>query len=144
MKAIPAGELLPQVCEYVSEKTQMRVEPILTQGFIIATGSGDMVGAVLISMYRGFDCHVSAAVETPLAWSIPVRRVLANYVFGQLGCVRATAITKKRNVRARRALEAAGFHLEGNLRLGYDGSKDALVYGLLASDCVYFQGSKEV
>ncbi|TXH44515.1 MAG: N-acetyltransferase [Desulfurellales bacterium] len=139
MKAIPAGNLLPMVCEYVTERAGMYMDPTMAQALIISKDNGDMVGAVIINTYRGFDCHISAVVETPLAWRMGVRLAIAQYVFGQLGCKRATAITRIRNTKARRALEAAGFSLEGKLRLGYDGKKDALVYGILASECAYFK-----
>lgn len=138
--AVPAGDLLPKVCEYLTAKIGIPVEMPFSQGFIILNSAQEMIGAVVVNNYRGFDCTVAAAVETPMAWSMSVRRALAQYVFGQLGCTRATAVCKIRNSKARKALEAGGFELEGKLRLGYDGAKDALIYGLLASDCAYFSG----
>jgi len=135
MRAIPAGKHIGLACKYISEKTGIEVDPAFTQGLIVVDSSGNFAGAFLINMYRGFDCYVSCASETPMAWRPHVRRAIADYVFGQLGCVRATAVVRKNNRTVRKVLEHLGFVQEGRLRRGYDGVKDALIYGILAGDC---------
>jgi hypothetical protein len=105
----------------------------------ILDDSNEFCGGVVFSEYRDYDCQLSCAAETPLAWKPSVLRAVFDYVFNQLTCVRCTALTKKSNRRARAFLEGLGFELEGRIRRGYDGVKDALIYGLLREDCVYIQ-----
>jgi hypothetical protein len=135
MRAIPAGKLTEMVGEYVSEKTGMTLQTGMYQAFAVVNEHNDFVAGTVISNFRGTDCEVSCVSETPAAWRPAVLRVIFKYIFEQLGCVRCTAITTKRNKRAREFLKALGFELEGNIRRGYDGKIDALIYGLLAADC---------
>lgn len=145
MIAVPAGNNLPMVCQYVTEKIGVPFNPATCQGFAILSDEGRFTGAVLVSNFRehegrAVDCELSCASETGVAWRPSVLTAVFEYVFGQLKCARCTAITRKNNVKARRFLEALNFQLEGNIRLGYDGQKDALVYGLLAGECQFFGG----
>jgi len=143
MKAVPAGARLSLICEYMRERTGVRFEPEACQGFAILSDEGQFVGAVLISNLTTFDgkpvnCEISCAAETSMAWRPNVCKAVFQYVFGQLGCVRCTSITRKNNAKARAFLEALNFELEGRARKGYDGERDALIYGLLAEDCQFF------
>lgn len=137
MIAMPAGELTPMVGAYMAEKIGMQLEPGMYSAMLIVNDQQDFVGGVVFSNFRGRDCEISCAAETGMAWRPHVMRAVFTYVFKQLDCVRCTSITTKRNKRARDFLEGLGFRLEGNVRLGYDGKIDALIYGLLASECRY-------
>jgi hypothetical protein len=145
MRAIPAGDKLTMLCEYMFQKTGARLDPSTTQGFAILSDQNDFVAAVLVSNVRYYegkpiDCEVSCASESGVAWRPHVCGAVFNYIFGQLGCTRCTSITRKNNTKSRAFLEALNFQLEGNVRRGYDGEKDALVYGLLREECRYFPG----
>lgn len=145
MIAVPVGDKLAMVCQYVTEKIGTPFNPANCQGFAILSDEGRFAGAVLVTNYREHngrpvDCELSCASETGMAWKPGVLNAVFQYVFGQLGCTRCTAITRKNNTKARAFLEALNFQLEGNVRRGYDGDKDALVYGLLAEECLYFGG----
>lgn len=145
MYAVPAGDKLPMICRYMYEKIGITFDPALCQGFAVLSDDGIFTGAVLISNVRieagrPIDCEISCASESSMAWKEGVCRAVFQYVFGQLGCVRCTSITRKNNTKARKFLEALNFQLEGNVRKGYDGEKDALIYGLLAEDCQFFGG----
>lgn len=135
MYVIPAGDKAELVAEYMTEKTGAVFQPGLYQALAILSDAGDFVGGVIVSNFRGTDCEISCAAETPAAWRPTVMCGVFTYIFMQLGCVRCTSITTKRNRKARNFLLDLGFQLEGNIRLGYDGTKDALIYGLLASEC---------
>jgi RimJ/RimL family protein N-acetyltransferase len=78
-----------------------------------------------------------------MAWRPHVCRAVFEYIFGQLGCIRCTAITRKNNSKAREFLEALNFQLEGRARKGYDGERDALIYGLLAEECRFFGAGRD-
>lgn len=143
--AVPTTEQLPLIAKYVLSK--VHGEPgEFTEGMYTAhavlTDKGEFVGGVIYSLYRGFDVHVSAAVETGLTMRPHVIRAVFDYVFNQLGCKRCTIVTCRSNKRARRFAEKIGFALEGVMKLGYDGTRDGLIYGILAADCRYLNGEK--
>lgn len=137
MIAVPAGQYTETVAKYVMEKTGMTLAPNTYQAMMVISDQDDFVAGIVISNFRGTDCEISCATETSAAWRPNVMKAVFSYIFGQLKCVRCTSITTKQNKAARTFLEGLGFVLEGNLRLGYDGFKDALIYGLLASECRY-------
>lgn len=137
MIAVPAGDFTEMVGAYVSEKTGMVLTPGMYSAMMVVNDQKDFVGGIVFTNFRGTDCEVSCAAETPAAWRPTVMAAVFTYVFKQLGCVRCTSITTKKNKRARGFLEGLGFQLEGNVRLGYDGKIDALIYGLLARECRY-------
>lgn len=137
MIAYPAGELTEMVGQYVSEKTGMELAPGMYQAFMIVSDDKDFVGGVVFTNFRKTDIEVSCASESAAAWRDRVPHAIFKYIFDQLGCVRCTSITVKGNKKARAFLEALGFQLEGNIRLGYHGDRDALIYGLLRSECRY-------
>lgn len=137
MRAIPAGENTALVGAYVGEKCGCYFEQGMYQALAVLNDEGVFCAGVVISEYRGHDCQISCATETSVAWRDNVVRAVFEYVFNQLGCARCTSLTKKSNKRTRQFLERLGFKLEGTVRLGFDGTKDALLYGLLASECPY-------
>lgn len=143
MIALPAGKLTEMVGQYITEQTGMELTPGMYQAFMIVNDSKDFVAGVVFSNFRKTDVEVSCASETPAAWRPEVCRAIFKYVFDQLGCVRCTSITVKGNRKARGFLEGLGFQLEGNVRLGYDGRRDALIYGLLRSECRFLADESE-
>lgn len=145
MLAIPAGDKLPMLCEYMHSKIGVIFDPRVCQGFAVISDKGEFVGGVIVSnlmTYNGtpINCEISCASETSVAWKPHVCVAVFQYIFKQLKCPRCTSLTRKNNVRARKFLEALNFQLEGRLRKGYDGEKDALIYGLLAEDCQFLGG----
>ncbi len=144
MRAVPATpQQIPLLCKYIYEKTEAILDPSTCQGFAVMSDNGDFIAAVLVSNVRSYngspvDCEISCATETSVAWRPEVCRAVFGYVFGQLGVTRCTSITRKNNTRCRGFLEALNFKLEGCVRKGYDGLKDALIYGLLREECQYF------
>ena len=140
---VPAGENTQLVGQYVTDKTGMVLQPGMFQAFAVFNALDEFIGGVVITNFREYDCEISCASETSMAWADGVMRAVFAYIFVQLKCVRCTSITKKGNRKARNFLEALGFVLEGNLRRAYDGQQDALIYGLLASECRYLDGPEE-
>lgn len=135
MRAIPAGDLTPLVAQYMTDKTGATFQPGMYQAMMVVDDDDNFVAGVVISNFRQTDCEISCASESGAAWRPHVCRAVFSYIFKQLGCVRCTSITMKKNTPARSFLESLGFVLEGNLRRGYDGKNDALIYGLLADEC---------
>ncbi len=145
MLAIPGGKLTEEIGKYVALKVGLTREltPGMYTAFAVVDDNKDLVAGVVIAEFRGTDCEIICAGENAMAWRPHVCKAVFEYIFTQLGCVRCTSITTKANTKARRFLEGLGFCLEGNLRLGYDGRKDALIYGLLASECRYLADESE-
>lgn len=144
MIALPAGALTEMVGRYVCEKTGAKLVPGMYQAFMVVNDQNDLVGAATFTNQRGtVDIEMSGASETPFAWRPHVCKAILGYAFDQLGCVRISCITVKGNRKARTFLEGLGFQLEGNLRLGYDGRRDALIYGLLRSECRFLTDERE-
>ena len=100
---------------------------------------GVLVGGVVWHNYRKHDIEMSAAFDTP-AWCLPqTMRDLWAYPFTQLGVVRVTTITGRKNKRARSANVRQGFKLEGVARRALDGRQDAIVYGMLREECKWIK-----
>lgn len=140
MIVVPAGNNTELVGRYVAEKCGVEFQFGLYQALAILDEDGRFCAGVVVSEWRGHDCQVSCATESSAVWRPHVMAGVFDYIFNQLGCVRCTSVTKKSNKRCRDFLTGLGFQLEGRMRMAYDGVKDALVYGLLASECRYIQG----
>lgn len=65
-----------------------------------------------------------------------VFRKLAEYVFDELRCERATVRTRSDNDKVLAIIKKAGFIQEGILRRWY-GDADAIVFGMLRNECKY-------
>lgn len=100
---------------------------------------GKLAGGVVFFRFRGFDIEMAAAfVER--GWALPETiRGLAAYPFEQLGVQRVTAITGRKNRKARAALRALGFVEEGKCIRGLDGREDAMILGLLREKCKWIK-----
>lgn len=90
---------------------------------------GEIVAGVLFNHFEGADIHVGI-VGT--GWTREFIRAVGQYVFGQLGCERMTAITADPEV-ARYAVRLGG-KVEGCLRSHFGPGKDAIVAGILRSE----------
>lgn len=137
MRLVPAGENTALVGAWMHEKTGVDFKEGTYQALMVLDDTDTFCAAVIVNNFRGFDCELSCAAEVQSAWRPHVCAAIAHYLFLQLGCTRVTAKVRKTNKRARSTLEGMGFQLEGRLRKGYDGVKDALIYGLLAGECAY-------
>lgn len=144
MMAVPAGALTEMVGQYITEQTGMELTPGMYSAMMVVNDAQDFMAGVVFTNFRKTDIEVSCAGESFAAWRPGVCKAVFKYVFEQLGCVRCTSITVKGNKKARSFLESLGFQLEGNVRLGYDGRRDALIYGLLRSECRFLADESEL
>lgn len=132
------GSVLVGADQAISEMVSERIPHCREHGLGDCTAfgiirNGKVVGGVVFSSNRGFDVHMSAALACPLRPSEV--RFLCDYAFGQLGVKRVTAITSKKNRKARKALRKLGFIQEGAARYALDGKQDAIQCGLLREHC---------
>ena len=145
------GSLLIGADEMVAEMVRQHtpVSHVREFGFgpCVAFGivrSGRLIGGVVFNNYRGHDIHVSVAFNGRGRVLPGDVRALCDYPFGQLGCKRVTAITGKKNKRARKILERIGFTLEGVARRGLDGFEDAMIFGLLRENCKWLKSNDDI
>lgn len=145
VRCVPADDKTAQVGQYMMDNIRgLRLNEGSYAGFAFIADNGSFAGGAIVTNFRtgeyGNDCELLCAVETSMVFRQHVLRAVFTYIFDQAKCVRVTSICTKRNRRSRALLERLGFELEGNVRLGYDGKRDALIYGLLAKDCRYWAG----
>jgi RimJ/RimL family protein N-acetyltransferase len=143
-RPVVVGSLLFGADELVGEMVKSRIPHMRTLqwGSFQALGvvrHGQLVGGVVYHHYRGFDIQIAAAFDAK-SWALPgTLRALCAYPFVQLGVTRVTAITGKKNKKARRTLERIGFALEGVAKRGLDGVEDAMIFGLLKDNCKWLK-----
>lgn len=134
------GSVLFGADEMVAEYVRTRIPHMRDKPFAKFTALGvvrnnTLIGGIVYTNYRGFDIEMSGAFSDP-AWCHPKTvGTLLTYPYDQLGCVRTTMMTGKRNKRARRITHGLGFKLEGVARKGLDGIEDAYVYSMLREEC---------
>lgn len=95
----------------------------------------NLIGGVVFNNYQPQYGNIEvsfAAIRANWLTSHLVTGIL-RYAFDQLGCIRITSATPKRNRRARQFLQKFGFKHEGTIRRAY-GNDDAIISGLLASE----------
>ena len=127
-----------EVCSWVSERLAGYLpdefKPCSTLAFV---KDKQVVAGVIFNNFRPScrDIQLTIAADTPSWIGKDSLRVIFRYVFIQLGCVRLTVSITKKNKRARRLAEGLGFKYEGNLRKGFDGVEDCIIYGMLHNEC---------
>ena len=132
------------VCKWVAERigwSASELEPCTTIGFVL---DGNLICGIVFNSFRpsSRDIHLTIAADNPVWATRRNIKAIFYYVFIQLGCNRLTLTIKKKNKRARKLAEGLGFKYEGNVRCGYDGIEDAIIYGLLHRECRWL-GDKE-
>ena len=100
---------------------------------------GVLIAGAVFHNYRRHDIEVSFASDDPRWARRATIRAILRYPFVQLGCTRLTALIARDNARAARLLQGLGFKREGVLRRAYDGTADALVYGMLREECHWLE-----
>ena len=101
---------------------------------------GNIAGIFAIEFPFWFEGRVTIMVLDPRCMSRRVLRAIFTAAFTQAR--RLTAEVEPDNRRALRQVQRLGFIYEGYRRLGLEGSRDTLVYGMLKDDCKYLPGYK--
>jgi len=102
--------------------------------------AGHITGIFAIEFPFWFEGRVTVLVLDPRCMS---RRVLrAIYTAAFTHAKRLTAEVEPDNRKALRQVQRMGFVYEGYRRLGLEGTRDTLVYGMLRDDCKYLPGYK--
>ena len=117
----------PEVADFVGGKLGTIIYPPFTCMGI--EKDGEICGGVVMNCYTGTDVHFTVAGS---GWSRPFLREWGNYVFNQLGCLRATAITEQDHV-----IDLAtrmGCCVEGILRDQFGEGRNGTILGVLKKD----------
>jgi RimJ/RimL family protein N-acetyltransferase len=96
---------------------------------------GMLIGAVGLSWLNPWDAELSIHLDKPTCLSRAILKELFSHCFDTLKAVRLTCHVRKSNKRARRFVERLGWKNEGCKRKGFDGKRDAIVYGLVKNEC---------
>lgn len=123
---LPTEGEVPQLLDWISE----RIGEEVVEGYPVAVIRDNEIAAVACyHQLRGLNCEMSLAADDPRWISKKVVQFLLWFPFYHFDVNRITAMTKKKNKRARKLIEGVGFKLEGRMRDVYE-DDDAIVYGL--------------
>jgi hypothetical protein len=111
-----------------------------TSGWLCVTGwdGGLLLGMCCFEPKTWFDWHFSVAIDDPRCMSRRVLKAMFTAVFTQ--AVRITALVEPDNARALDQMKRLGFQYEGYSRCGIEGTRDALIWGMLRDDCRFLPG----
>lgn len=96
----------------------------------IAAPDGYPLAGFIYHRFRGFDVEISGAAQSPRWAQRGVFHALLHYPFEQMGCQRVTMLIARRNKRLGKLLRFIGFTQEGTHPKAYDGTWDALSFGM--------------
>jgi hypothetical protein len=97
-----------------------------------------LMGVAVFEFKTWFDAHFSTAIADPRCMSRRLLRTMFSTVFRQ--AVRITALVDPHAEKTVALTRQMGFVYEGFLRLGVEGNRDALIFGMLREDCRYLPG----
>jgi hypothetical protein len=120
-----------RIADYVCKRTGIVLgEAFTTLGVII---DGHVCAGVVFNHYTGNDIHVTVAGK-PIGFTPIFLRRVADYVFGELGCLRISVTTEKQIV-----VDIAmrlGAKIEGCKRDHFGIGRDGIMLGLLKHEFV--------
>ena len=118
----------------------LRLEPDeLLEGFSFAIlHNNKLVGGVIFSDYHTDDSAWISIYTTDKHWctSICLKQIFG-IAFNVLNCRRINALIRSDNHASISLATRCGFVLEGKMRKYFSTGQDALVLGMLASECKY-------
>jgi len=109
-----------------------------TNAWLCATArddSGAVRGVCCFELTTDFEAHFTTAIEDPRCVTRRLLRAMFSAIFMRV--VRVTAMCEPHNERAIRQALALGFQHEGFMRCVIEGTRDAIVMGMLCEDCRY-------
>ena len=101
---------------------------------------GDIAGIFTIEFKYQWEGYINVVVLDRRCMSHRTLRAIFTAAFSQ--AVRLTAEVEPHNRRALRQVQRMGFVYEGFRRMGLEGNRDVMCYGMLREDCKYLPGYK--
>jgi AraC-like DNA-binding protein len=99
---------------------------------------GTLMGVAAFEFKEWFNAHFSTAICDQRCMSRKLLATMFRAVFSQ--AVRITALIDPGNQTAIEQTRRMGFVYEGFLRMGVEGRRDALIFGMLREDCRFLPG----
>ena len=100
---------------------------------------GAPVIVIVFEMKNKWDANVTVACVDPRGLTRQLLTAIFRGVFHRAS--RITAMIQPGNRLAMKQIGRFGFRPEGYVRRGYDGTNDAVLWGLLPEDCPYLWGT---
>jgi hypothetical protein len=141
MRYIHAVEHEPDMMRFLYARTglDLRGQPLDGPNWFCVAArdsvTGEVVAALACEFKTWFDVSFSAAVDQPGAITRSLLKGIFQALFSRAR--RVTALVEPTDLRTEDLVKRLGFVYEGFSRLGFDGDRDALVYGMLKQDCKY-------
>lgn len=101
---------------------------------------GQLMGLCMFEFQSRWDCDFTIAVRDPRCITRRVMRAMFTAVFSR--ATRVTAYIEPHNERAIRQARLMGFEPEGYARKKIEGTRDAVMLGMLREDCRYLEGRR--
>lgn len=102
---------------------------------------GDLLFGVVYNNYREHDgdIELNIAIGTPRCVTKNTIRMVLDYPFNQLGCVRVTCRCSSDNEKIIKFLDGIGFTREGILRKAFGRKTDTVIFGMLKEECHWLE-----
>jgi hypothetical protein len=134
------GALTPDEIVYIEKRTGINflLSDFTSPNWLCLTAraqgpEGPILGVLLGEQVSSFEIHMTTAVDDPAIISRALLRFIFTTFFDR--AVRVTAMCRPENVKSINGIRRLGFLPEGCLRLGIEGKWDALIFGMIKSDC---------
>lgn len=144
MKFVYSVEPSDALVEYALDRLELDLRghnlngPVWFTVTVVEEISKTVVAALICEFKTPFDVHFSAAIDEPEAITRRLLFGIFNALFTK--AARVTALVDPENEHAEEVVRRLGFVYEGFMRRGLDGSRDALLFGMLREDCNYLPG----
>jgi RimJ/RimL family protein N-acetyltransferase len=101
---------------------------------------GELIAGVVYNMYTKAAISMHVAATPGKRWTTKqFMYAFFAYPFLQLDCLRVTGLVRASNSEARKFDEHVGFTQEGVIRQAFEDGEDAVLYGMLKSECKWIR-----
>ena len=137
MNRIIIGE--KRITDFVAKKTNE--EDFGTCASIGLVNENDkLIAGVVYNMWSGYSINMHIGAEKNSNWfSRRFATYCFNATFGHFKCNRATALVRKKNIKAQKFVLKLGFIEEGIVRQACHDGEDVVMFGMLASECRFLK-----
>jgi hypothetical protein len=128
---------------FLSDRTGVSFHGLVFDRWLCVTARGDfdeVLGVWTMEPKTWFDWHMSAAIADPRCLTRRLLQAMFRAVFLKCSAVRVTALVDPDNRQALRQMRRLGFIYEGFLRMGVEGTRDGMMFGMLRADCPWLPG----
>lgn len=132
--------------EHIGQYLSAKFPELMTHGEYVphrAVGfvddEGLLIGGVGLCFENAWDAQLSIHLDNPACLSRGILKQLFTICFDEFRLVRLSCHVKKSNKKARKFVERLNFKLEGVKKRGFDGKRDACIYGLTRDECIWLR-----